>query len=113
MAFLYFLLVALGAVLLLVPAEEMDMDPIEALIQGIMLILIGAAFMVPHVVAPFFPKRTWAWGVDLVLICLGLTSCCTIPFCVALLVYWIKPETQEFFGRARDRSEYEYPGAPS
>ena len=62
----------------------------------------AAAWMllVVFAVAPFLPRRKWVWIYDLVVICLGMTSCCTLPVCIALLIFWIRPETRQFFGWA-------------
>jgi len=60
---------------------------ISALVWG------GASFLGTRV-AP----DAAAWTLGLVLIALGLTSCC-LPLCLPLLIFWLKPETQQFFGR--------------
>jgi hypothetical protein len=28
---------------------------------------------------------------------LGMTSACTLPICIPLLIFWLKPETKAFF----------------
>ena len=49
---------------------------------------------------PFFCKpRPWLWIYSLMLIALGFTNCCTLPLCIWLLIYWIKPEVRTFYGR--------------
>ena len=64
---------------------------------------IGAVMLVPFgaltlaFLASFFlPRRPWVWVYHIVLICLGMTGC-LLPACVALLVYWLKPETKAHF----------------
>ena len=52
--------------------------------------LYGATF--------FLPRKPWVWMYHIVLLALGVASCCTLSASVALLVYWLKPETQAYFG---------------
>ena len=47
----------------------------------------------------FLPPRLWVWIYGIVLIAVGFTSACCIPFCVPLLIYWLKPEAKAYFGR--------------
>ncbi len=89
---------AVGTIFLVVDPVELEMDPVEAKIAGYMYIGISVFFFVPYIIAPFLPRRRWVWIYDLVLICLGMTSCCTLPACVALLIFWIKPNCRRFFG---------------
>ena len=57
------------------------------------------AFGVPFAIAPFLPRRSWVWIYDVVLICFGMTSICSMPAAIPLLIFWFKPETQAYFGR--------------
>ena len=34
----------------------------------------------------------------MLLICVGMTSCCCIPACLPILLQWIKPDTKAWFG---------------
>ncbi len=54
-----------------------------------------------YVSAFLLPRRPWAWIAHLVLIARGLTSCCTMPASIPLLVIWRKPETQASYGKGR------------
>jgi len=86
----------LAALAILAPeslAEELGPAFLLLGIAGFCIILA-----VLYLVALFFPRRPWAWVYDLVLICLGFTGCLTIPFSIALLVFWIKPEAKHWFG---------------
>jgi hypothetical protein len=65
---------------------------------GLALAVLGLAFAIGFGAGLFLPRRPWAWVYGLVLICIGLTGC-TLPFSAALLFFWIKPETQAWFGR--------------
>ncbi len=58
-------------------------------------VILGLADMAAIRLAP----DPQLWVVGLVLICLGLAHPCCLPVCVPLLIGWIKPETQEYYGR--------------
>jgi hypothetical protein len=97
MALIYLAVAGIGALLLAVDPVALDMDPIEARITGTVYGLIGAFLTLPYAVAPFLPRRRWVWIYDMVLICLGMTSCCTLPACIPMLIFWLRPETKQFF----------------
>jgi hypothetical protein len=61
----------------------------------ILIVMAGACgfFAIAYLVSLFFPRRPWAWVYDLV-----FTGCFTLPFSVALLIFWIKPEAKGWFG---------------
>jgi hypothetical protein len=69
------------------------------LIQGIIFAVISVPLVVMYVVGFFMPAKSWAWVYGIVLIGLGMTSCCLIAACVPLIILWIRPETQAYFGR--------------
>jgi hypothetical protein len=76
-----------------------DMGPEFWMIYGVALLVMGLLFFVAFAVGILMPPRPWAWIYGIVLIALGMTSCCCIPACVPLLILWIKPEAQAYFGR--------------
>jgi hypothetical protein len=39
------------------------------------------------------------WTLGLVLICLGLLTPITLPASLALIMFWLKPETKAYYGR--------------
>jgi hypothetical protein len=55
--------------------------------------LAAIVFALPFVL----PRRPWVWVYDMVVICIGLTSCCIMPAALPLLIYWIKPEVKAWF----------------
>jgi len=69
------------------------------MIQGAILFAVGAVFAVAFVVPFFLTRKPWVWAYNLVLICIGMTSCCILPASVVLLVYWIKPDVKLWFNR--------------
>jgi hypothetical protein len=76
-----------------------EADQLPMRLAGVIYLLMGFVVLIPTAVGPFLPAKPWAWVYGLVLIAIGFTSCCCIPFSVPLLVYWIKPETRAHFGR--------------
>ena len=68
-------------------------------IQGTLLAVVGLAFSIACALPFFLPRRPWVWIYDLVIICVGMTSCGCLPFCIPLLIFWIKPEARAWFHR--------------
>jgi len=60
------------------------------------IVMLGALFAVSF----FLGRSPSAWVYHLVLICLGLSSGLFIVGCIPLLIFWLKPETKAYFGRA-------------
>ncbi len=77
----------------------MEMPQASANIMGVMILAISLVLIVvcflPFVLAP----RPWLWAYNLVIICLGMTSACYLLVCIPLLIFWLKPETQRYFGK--------------
>jgi hypothetical protein len=101
MALLYLLCVLGGAAFLVFRDQLADREtpPEAVIIYGVILAGMGLVFAIAYLAAFFLPRARWAWIYHLVMICIGLTSCCTIPASVPLLIFWLKPETQDYFGR--------------
>lgn len=101
MAVMYLACMAFGIVLLVLDPSmyEGEMDPMEARIQGVVMLVVGAVLFIPYLIAPFLPKKPWAWIYGIVMICFSMTSCCCLPASIPLLLFWIKPETKLFFGK--------------
>lgn len=99
MALLYLFVCAVGAFLLFVPIESGDFSRGETIMIAGINIALGSTFLIVFAVAFFLPPKPYNWIVGIVMIAIGLTSCCTWPATVPLLIYWFKPETKAFFGR--------------
>ncbi len=99
MAALYLLVSLLGVVFFVLPAETLEMDPVEKILNGVFMTAIGLPLSAVFIAAPFLPRKPWAWIYDLILIAIGMTSCCCLPATIPLLIYWLKPEAKRFFGR--------------
>jgi MFS family permease len=97
MSILYLLVAALS-LLFFVGFIEQD-DRTGAVIAGVALLGVGGLFFALFAVSFILKPRPGVWIYDLVLIALGLTSCLTIPVCIPLLIFWLKPEAQRYFGR--------------
>ena len=103
MALLYLALVVIGVALValgLMGQEAFDGDPTEAVVMGAVYGVMGFVAFIPFVIGALVPARPWAWVYGIVMICIGLTSCCCMPACIPLLIFWIKPETRRYFGRS-------------
>lgn len=103
MALLYLLCFVAGILILTLGADALadsGQDPMEAKIQGWVLLVIGLPLAIAFAVGAMLPRRPWVWIYDLVLIALGLTSVCCMPATIPLLIFWIKSETKVWFGRS-------------
>lgn len=101
MALLYLTTAVMGIALMFAEPGR-DMSATEAKIMASLFLIIGLMFFVPYALAPFLPRKSWVWVFGLVLICIGLTSFCCLPICIPLLIFWLKPEMKEFYGRTSD-----------
>ena len=60
------------------------------------LVLMGFALFGVHAVALLPVRRPWLWTYSLVVIALGVSSC-FLPFCIPMLIFWVKRETKSYF----------------
>lgn len=86
-----------------------DLTLEELRITGVLLLVLGLPFAAIFAAAPLLPKRPWAWIVNLVLICLSLTSLCCLPVGVPLLIFWIRDEVRHYYGERPRIPEYARP----
>lgn len=97
MAVLNLAVAVAGFVILLTEPTGSDLDPTEKKILSFIYIVVGLALLIPYTAGPLLPRRKWAWVLGLVLICIGMTSVCCLPAAIPLLIWWIKPETKEYY----------------
>jgi len=71
----------------------------DALMMGIIYGIFGMIFAAVYGVALFLPRKPFNWIVGIVMIAIGLSSCCLLPATVPLIIFWLKPETRAYFGR--------------
>lgn len=94
MALLYLACIGFSFVL---PQLDNDVEPAERIfVTGVMLVFCVPLFLL-YAAAPFLPQSKFAWYYGFVTIGIGLTSCCTLPFSIALLIQWLKPEVRGYF----------------
>ena len=72
---------------------------------GLMFVVLGLLFFVPYIVALILPRKPFHWVLGIILIAfnlipLGFSSCILLPSAIALLIFWLKPETKTYFGRS-------------
>ena len=99
LAFLYLAVTGLGFFLLFVPVETQRYDADELWFMGLAYAILGIVFFFIFAVASLLPPRPYNWIVGIVMIAIGMTSCCLWPAVIPLLINWVKPETKAFFGR--------------
>lgn len=97
--FLYLAVTIFGIGLAVLRPETGEYRSEEIFIMGVVYAVAGAVFAVAFTIAILLPPKPYNWIVGIVAIAIGMTSCCFVPVCVPLLIYWIKPETKAFFGR--------------
>ena len=99
LAALYLTVVIFGVLMAVNPFDTGEHSEQELFLMGIIYAVIGAILFIVFVTALFLPPKPYNWIVGIVLIGLGMTSCCFLPACIPLLIFWFKPETKAFFGR--------------
>ena len=98
-----YLAVMVAGILMIVFSANLADDDTDAMGFGIMGAVYGALgfiFGIAFGMGLFVPRKNWGWIYSLVLICIGFTSCCTLPACIALLIHWLKPETRTYYGKS-------------
>lgn len=99
MALMYLFTIVIGFFFMFTNPSDLDVNEVNPKVMGVIFITIGVFLFATFAAGPFLPRETWAWIYGLVLICFGLTSVCCLPATIPLLIYWLKPETKEYFGR--------------
>lgn len=100
MSFMYFCCILVGAVLIFVSSSDSNMPDAESnMLMGIVYATVGFVLMVIFLVGLFLPRKPYNWIYGIVMIALGMTSCCTWPATIPLLIFWVKSETQAYLGR--------------
>lgn len=96
---MYLAVAAFSMVFFTLPAEEMDMPQPLSYLMGLLFLVMGLVLMLACMLPLLLRPRPWLWTYNLVIICLGMTSACFLPFCIPLLIFWLKPEAKNHFGK--------------
>ncbi len=99
LALMYVLVALAGVVLFLTPATQLGIEEMEKMIIASVCLAMGAPLAVASLLPFAFHTKPWLWVYGIVMIAIGLTSCCFWPVCIPLLVAWIKPDVQRYFGK--------------
>ncbi len=70
--------------------EETDPPSFQIAFVGGLYAGIGAVFAIMFAVGLFWRNGLGGWIYNLILIILGLTTCCTWPATIPILIFWIK-----------------------
>lgn len=98
MIFIALLLIFYGLLLLLLDPIDTAMESSEeAIILGVTFLIIGTIFVTFYAIPLVARPRPWGWVYGFVAMGLGMTSCCSLPAAIPLLIYWLKPETKAYF----------------
>lgn len=100
LVFLYLALTVFGLILVIgQPLQTEQYSRGELMLVGYIYAVLGAILFLVFAVAFFLPPKPYNWIVGIVMMALGMTSCCFVPFLIPLFIFWLKPETKRFFGR--------------
>jgi len=99
LALCYIFCIGLSFVFFLIDPVELDMEPFLARIMGAMFLVLGTILFSACILPFFLRPKPWVWIYDLVIICIGFASMCFWPFCIPLLIFWLKTETKSYFGK--------------
>lgn len=97
------LLVALGIYLrqneAVILSSVRDITPADIQIRATVTLILGVVFALAFIVALLLPRSPGAWVYHIVMIAFGLGNCCLWLATIPLMLAWLKPETQRWFGR--------------
>ncbi len=83
------------------PESEEEMPPVVALLMGILVSGMGLMLLVMSLMGVFLRPRPWVWIFSLVMICFGMTSACFLPACIPMLLFWIKQDVKDYYGKTK------------
>lgn len=89
-----------GLMAMVVFVGKLD-DPQASIEEDLTRLFRTAVVFAIHLVPLVGRRVPWAWWYNLFLICLSfLVSCLMWPISIAMLIYWLQPETKAFYGKA-------------
>jgi hypothetical protein len=80
-------------------ATTKDLAPDDLKIRAVFLLVVGGILALGFLASLFQPRTSGAWILKTVLIGVGLGNCCLWLATIPLMVSWLKPETQRWYGR--------------
>lgn len=96
---LYLMLAIIGAVAIAGSYGSNVENPRDSFNGGVFLLVLGGIFAVIFLTGVILSPKPSSWIFGIVLIALGMTSGCFLPFTLPLLFFWLKPATRIYFGR--------------
>ncbi len=96
-----YVVVAAGAVIFFfVKPEELELSALFTNVMAALYLALGLGLFTACGLPLVLRPRPWVWTYDLIIIALGVTSPCFLPACIPLIIFWSKPETRSYFGKA-------------
>ena len=98
LALIYTLTALMGVVMLSGGLGSQEAERAEQLIYGVAFLGVSLPLMVASAATIFLPRRPWAWVCHVIMIALGTSSCCLLPFSIVLLIKYLEPDVKRYFG---------------
>jgi hypothetical protein len=116
MALLFLMGVSAGVALLvnqaaILAAFQGRVSPADLSLRFTIIVGVCGVMCALNFIALFLPRRPWAWMYHIINIALGSGGCALLM--IVLLIFWIKPEVQEYFGRSLKSTPPENSDSPS
>jgi hypothetical protein len=89
----------IGLLAILGSFNQTGKEASDAFTGGLFMLLSGGIPAIICLLGVIFPPRSWSWIFGILVLVLAVFSCVFSPFAIALLIFWMKPETQSYFGR--------------
>lgn len=97
LVFAYFCVALLSGALFVMGISSPGPEASEMIVTGVLGFGFGMVFTVAFAAAPFLPRKKWAWIYTLILVGLGMGSCCWMPFSIYLLIQWVGDDVKQYY----------------
>ena len=102
MVLTYLFVFGMGIFSMLNPEFIAEHDPDtsreEALILGVVYMVMGGVLGLFFLVAAFSPRNKVGWIINIIGFALSTMSCCCLPACIPLIIYWVRDDCRRWFG---------------
>jgi hypothetical protein len=98
MALLYLFVTVAGIGMLVLSAETSGGEQAELIINGVVCAGMGVVLGIISAASIFFPRVKWAHVTHIIILAMGMTSCCCLPFSLPILLRYNKPDVKRWFG---------------